>query len=160
MVTEQILKPMSDERWFETIKDFFEQQLPFDRFLGIRVTEVKRGWARMCLPFREELIGDPFRPALHGGVISTMADVAAGAAALSTLPYGSKCSTVDLRVDYLLPGRSCDIWAEGSVLRTGSNVAVINVEVTQQPDPAGPVLRIATGRAVYMLKPAHRKSAG
>lgn len=143
---------MSDERWFAQIKEFFEQSIAFDRYLGLRVVEIKHGWARMQLPYRPEFLGDPFRPALHGGVISTMVDVAAGAAALSTLPYGSKCSTVDMLVDYLLPGSACDLWAEASVLRSGSTVAVINVEILQQPEDT--MLRIATGRAVYSLKSA------
>ena len=150
---------MSDERWFATIREFFDHRLAFDRHLGIVVAELNSGWALMRLPFRPELLGDPFRPALHGGVISTMVDVAAGAAALTTLPFGSRCSTVDLRVDYLLPGQECDIWAEGTVLRSGSSVAVINVEITQRPDPAQESLRIATGRAVYSLKPAPEASA-
>ncbi|MBT9585937.1 PaaI family thioesterase [bacterium] len=145
---------MSQDRWFVTIKEFFEQLIAFDRHLGIEVVEIKRGWSRMRLPYRPEFLGDPFRPALHGGVISTMVDVAAGAAALSTLPSGSKCSTVDMRVDYLLPGLPCDLWAEGTVLRTGASVAVINVEITQRPEQES--LRIATGRAVYSLKSAGR----
>jgi uncharacterized protein (TIGR00369 family) len=143
---------MSDERWLATIREFFEERIAFDRHLGIELADIRPGWARMRLAYRPEFLGDPFRPALHGGVISTMVDVAAGAAALSTLPFGSRCSTVDMRVDYLLPGRPCDLWAEGTVLRTGSSVAVINVEVTQRPGQES--LRIATGRAVYSLKPA------
>lgn len=143
-----------DERWFTTLKKFFEENIAFDRYLGIRVDDLRPGWARMHLPYRPELLGDPIRPALHGGVLSTMVDVAAGAAALTTLPFGSKCSTVDLRVDYLLPGKPLDLWAEGTVLRSGNRVAVINVEVTQQTADQQ-TLRIATGRAVYNLKPAH-----
>lgn len=142
-----------DQRWFTTLKTFFEENIAFDRYLGIKMADLKPGWARIHLPFRPELLGDPIRPALHGGVLSTLVDVAAGAAALTTLPYGSKCSTVDLRVDYLLPGRALDIWAEGTVLRSGNSVAVINVEVTQET-VEGQTLRIATGRAVYSLKPA------
>jgi uncharacterized protein (TIGR00369 family) len=142
----------SQAEWLAVIKQFFEQQIAFDRYLGLKVEEVQPGQARLRLPYRPEFLGDPFRPALHGGVISTLVDVAAGVAATSTLPFGSKCSTVDLRVDYLLPGRPADLWAEAVILRGGRSVAVVNVEVTQQHDSE--LLKIATGRAVYSLKPA------
>lgn len=143
---------MTDENWLATVKEFFEERIAFDRYLGLQVDQVKPGWVRVRLPFRPEFLGDPFRQALHGGVISTVVDATAGAAALSTLPHGSRCSTVDMRVDYLLPARPEELVAEGSVLRTGNQVAVINVDVFQ-----GEQQRIATGRAVYSLKAAKNR---
>jgi len=141
---------MSEEdKWMDTVREFFEQHIAFDKHLGLLIDDLRPGWVRVRLPFRPEFVGDPFRKALHGGVISTVVDATAGAAALSTLPYGSRCSTVDMRVDYLLPAQALELIAEATVLRTGNSVAVINVEVFQ-----GENQRIATGRAVYSLKPA------
>lgn len=140
---------MTDEKWMATVKEFFEEHIAFDKHLGLLIVDLKPGWVSVRLPFRPEFLGDPFRKALHGGVISTVVDATAGAAALSTLPYGSRCSTVDMRVDYLLPAQPEELRAEGTVLRTGNQVAVINVEVFQ-----GENQRIATGRAVYSLKAA------
>ena len=131
-----------------TVREFFEQHIAFDKHLGLLIDDLRPGWVRVRLPFRPEFVGDPFRKALHGGVISTVVDATAGAAALSTLPYGSRCSTVDMRVDYLLPAQALELIAEGTVLRTGNSVAVINVDVFQ-----GDNQRIAAGRAVYSLKP-------
>lgn len=140
---------MDEAKWMATIKEFFEEHIAFDKHLGLEVEDLRPGWVRVRLPFRAEFVGDPFRKALHGGVISTVVDATAGAAALSTLPYGSRCSTVDMRVDYLLPAQAETLIAEGTVLRSGNQVAVINVEVFQ-----GEGQRIATGRAVYSLKAA------
>jgi len=140
---------MVDEKWMATVKEFFEDHIAFDKHLGLLIEEVRPGWVRVRLPFKPEFLGDPFRKALHGGVISTVVDATAGAAALSTLPYGSRCSTVDMRVDYLLPAQPQELLAEGRVLRSGNQVAVINVDVIQ-----GENQRIATGRAVYSLKAA------
>ena len=142
---------MEQNKWMATVKEFFEEHIAFDKHLGLLIDDLRPGWVRVRLPFRPEFLGDPFRKALHGGVISTVVDATAGAAALSTLPYGSRCSTVDMRVDYLLPAQPEDLIAEGSVLRTGNQVAVINVEVYQ-----GENQRIATGRAVYSLKAAKK----
>lgn len=138
-----------EDKWIPLVKNFFEEQVAFDRYLGLQVDELRPGWVRVRLPYKPEFLGDPFRKALHGGVISTVIDATAGAAALSTLPYGSRCSTVDMRVDYLLPAQPEELVAEATVLRSGNKVAVINVEVYQ-----GQQQRIATGRAVYNLKPA------
>lgn len=139
---------MKQAEWFDQIRDFFEEKIAFDKHLGIRLEEIECGRALLRLPFRPEFVGDPFRPALHGGIIATMVDVAAGVASLSTLPYGSLCSTVDMRVDYLLPGQPQDLLAEAVVVRSGNRVAVVNVDIRQ--DEA----HIASGRAVYNLKPA------
>ena len=137
------------QQWFQTIVHFFEREIAFDAFLGLRVEHVEEGHGRLHLPYRKDYLGDPFRPALHGGIIAVMVDTAAGVAALSSLPPGSKCSTVDMRVDYLLPGLADDLWAEARVVRSGNRVAVINVEVSQRDHRL-----VAAGRAVYSLRPA------
>ena len=53
---------------------FLEEQVAFNRYLGVQVAALTEGFARLELPFRDELVGDPFRPALHGGALSALAD--------------------------------------------------------------------------------------
>ena len=130
---------------YRQLKRFFEESIAFDKHLGIVIDEMEKGFAKLSLPFRPEFMGDPFRPALHGGVTSTLVDVAAGVAALSTVPLGSKCSTVDMRVDFLRPGKPTDLVALAKVVRMGSRVAVCNVQVYQDDE------QIAEGRAVYSM---------
>jgi uncharacterized protein (TIGR00369 family) len=127
---------------------YFKDFIPFNRFLGIQVTAAEEGWVRMELPFREEFIGDATRPALHGGVISTLIDTCGGFAVFTAIPFGDKCSTIDLRVDYLAPGRSETLIAEGKVVRVGNRVGVVDIRCFQpsQPDKA-----IATGKGVYNI---------
>ena len=136
---------------FQFIKGFFETEIAFDRYMGLRVEEVSEGRALCCLPFKEQFVGDPWRPALHGGVTSMLVDVCAGIAALSTLPLGSRCSTVDMRVDYLRPAGPRDLWARSEVLRTGSQVAVVDVAVFQKSEGGEPQ-QVALGRAAFSLK--------
>ena len=135
---------------FAVIKKFFEEDLAFDRYLGLLVEEVREGYARCRIPYKPELLGDPFRPALHGGVTSALVDASTGLAAISTLPLGSLASTVDLRVDYLRPGAPQDLFAEAQVLRSGSQIAVIEVLIYQETDCER--IETARGRAVYSLK--------
>jgi uncharacterized protein (TIGR00369 family) len=124
-----------------------EQNIPFNRVLGIRVAKVDRGQVRMEIPFREELIGDASRPAIHGGVISSLADTAGGAAVWSALDdMKSRVSTIDLRIDYLRPGRAELLVAEAIVVRVGRRVGVVDVRLFH---PSAPEDTVATAKGVY-----------
>ena len=119
---------------------------PFNRLLGIKGESLGPGRVVMTLPARDELVGDPRRPALHGGVVSTLIDTAGGAAAWSALAPGESVSTVDLSVDYLEPaGLGAPLRAEAELLRKGNRVCHVRVSVTQ-----GDVL-VADGRGVYSI---------
>jgi uncharacterized protein (TIGR00369 family) len=121
-----------------------EDHVPFNRHLGVRGESVGEGRCVLRLPVREELIGDPRRPAIHGGAISSLMDAAGGVAAWSALGEGETVSTVDLSVDYLEPGGLAgDLRAEALLLRKGNRVCHVRITVTQ-----GEVL-VAEGRAVY-----------
>lgn len=126
-----------------------QQLIPFNKFLGIEIEDARDGWAKLTLPYRPEFIGDAMRPALHGGVISTLIDVCGGFAVWTTIRLEDRISTIDLRVDYLSPGLTEPLVAEGSVVRTGNRVGVVDVRVYH---PATPDKTIATGKAVYNIK--------
>ena len=121
-----------------------EEVVPFNRLLGIRGESAAEGRCVLRLPIRPELVGDPRRPAIHGGVISSLMDTAGGVAAWSALGEDETVSTVDISVDYLEPGGlGDDLRAEAVLLRKGNRVCHVRVSVTQ-----GAVL-VAEGRAVY-----------
>src|SRR5271165_1140368 len=52
------------------LKQMMESFIPFNAFLGVRATHIHKELLRLEVPFRAELVGDPIRPALHGGVLS------------------------------------------------------------------------------------------
>jgi uncharacterized protein (TIGR00369 family) len=121
-----------------------EDDVPFNRLLGMKGESVAEGRCVLRLPIRAELVGDPRRPAIHGGVISSLMDTAGGVAAWSALGEDQTVSTVDLSVDFLEPaGMEGDLRAEALLLRKGNRVCHVRVSVTQ-----GAVL-VAEGRAVY-----------
>ena len=96
--------------------------------------EVGEGRAVLAIPFRPELVGDPVRPALHGGVISMLADTAGGAAVMAGVGLEALVSTIDLRVDYLRPGALLELVAEASLVRLGGRVGVARIQVWQDSD--------------------------
>ncbi len=134
----------------ELLKKVAEEYIPFNRFLGVQATRMERGLARLELPFREEFVGDWMRPALHGGVISMLADTAGGMAVWTALEKApSRVSTIDLRVDYLRPGKPERLIAEGTVVRAGRTVGVADIRLFH-PGAEGEV--VATGKGVYAIK--------
>jgi uncharacterized protein (TIGR00369 family) len=115
------------------IRRLLEEQAPFNRLLGIKADHVEAGRAVASLAIRPDFVGDPRRPALHGGVICSLVDTAGGAAAWSTISAGESLSTVDLRVDFLEPARLAGpLRAEASTRRRGSRVCHVRVTVTQE----------------------------
>jgi len=139
----------------EALKQMMEDLIPFNRFLGIKVAEIAKTHIHLTLPFRKEFIGDPMRPAMHGGVMSTMADVAGGLAVWADLddPRG-RVATIDLRVDYLRPGRLETIDAKAHVVRKGNRVGVVDVVLFH---PSHPDETVATGKGVYNLVMAKKE---
>jgi uncharacterized protein (TIGR00369 family) len=125
--------------------------VPFNRYLGMRGESASEGRCVLVLPVRGELVGDPRRPAIHGGVLSTLIDTAGGVAAWSALGDDETVSTVDLRIDYLEPaGLSGDLRAEAELVRRGGRMCHVRMSVTQ-----GDVV-VAEGRGVYNI---HRRGA-
>lgn len=126
-----------------------EEFAPFNKLLGIRSESVESGRCVLTLPVRPEFVGDPRRPALHGGVLSALIDTAGGAAAWSALAPGESVSTVDLRVDYLEPaGLGAPLRAEAELVRKGNRVCHVRIALTQDG------VLVAEGRGVYNI---HRR---
>ncbi len=138
---------------------FYEESIPFNRWLGMRVESLGAGSCRMCIPFRDELVGDPFRPALHGGVTATLADAAGGLVvfeALGTLQ--ARVSTIDLRVDYYAPAELRDLIAEATLCNLGQRVGVARI-LLHHGDPNR---LIAEGKGVYNIarRPPNERMQG
>lgn len=133
----------------EVLRQVMEELIPFNRYLGVKVAIVRKGFVRLEVPFREELVGDPMRPALHGGVLSALGDAAGGAAVWAGIDDDkARISTIDLRIDYLRPARLVAVAAEATVVRLGNRVGVADVRMFNV-DAADDT--IATVKCVYNI---------
>ena len=133
----------------EMVKQIMDDLIPFNRYLGIRVKELRLGHAVLELPFRDEFVGDPVRRVLHGGVLSTLIDTCGGAAVWTQVELEDRVSTVDLRVDYLRPAPGADLICEGTVQRLGNRVGVVEMRLYT---PVNPGRLLATGKGVYNIR--------
>lgn len=122
--------------------------VPYIRFLGIEFD--RRGDELTgLLNFDEKLIGNPFLPAIHGGVtaaflettsIITLSwdylwpDIESGAITTEQMEAGDLPrlpKTIDFTVDYLRSGLPRDAYARATVSRAGRRYASVRVEAWQ-----------------------------
>jgi len=66
---------------------------------------------------------------VHGGVIFTLADTAMSMALLSVLPEGTVVSTIEAKINFMLPVRSGELLAEGKIVHQGRSTAVVEATV-------------------------------
>lgn len=149
-------QPIDAEAGDALLRKVFEENVPFNRVLGLKVESLDADAPKLRFDMRPDLIGNPRKQILHGGVISAVLDVAAGFAIhLAVIRQQTEeqrekhfpsIGTIDLRVDYLRPGRGHYFIATGRVVRLGNRVAVAHMELVND---AGEL--IATGGAAYMV---------
>jgi uncharacterized protein (TIGR00369 family) len=137
------------------LRAVFEQYVPFNRVLGLKIASTDPERPQLRFDMKPELIGNPAREILHGGVISAALDVAAGYAIFLALLAQNPAlkeesfpnmGTIDLRVDYLRPGRGSYFLASARVVRLGNRIAVTHMELVNDAAEL-----IATGSAAYVV---------
>ncbi len=130
-----------DER--ARINRHFFDLVPLNQAMGITLEDLGRGTARLVLPYRRDLVGDPVSGVLHGGAITALMDAACGAAVFMALPERVPIATLDLRIDYLRRGEpGADVICDAEVIRTTRSVAFTRA-IAHHGDPADPVAAAA-----------------
>lgn len=110
--------------------------LGFPRHNGIRLLEAGEGCAVVEAAItRESLNPQGF---VHGGLMFTMADVAAGCACLT---HGRGVVTLGASASYLAPARGATLRARATEEHCGKTTGVYRVEVT---DPEGKTVAVFT----------------
>ncbi len=124
------------------------QGVPYIGYLGVQFD--RRGdELTAILPFRDDLIGNPFLPALHGGATAAFLEVASiielswsilweemeqgrrDPASLGPGDLPPMPKTIDFTVDYLRTGLPRDAYARARVNRSGRRYASVHVEAWQ-----------------------------
>lgn len=115
--------------------------VPYIQYLGVQFD--RRGdELTAVLPFREDLIGNPMLPAIHGGVTAAFLEITA----IVELTWTSNWSdleagktdlplrlpkTIDFTIDYLRSGLPRDAYARARVNRAGRRYGSVHVEAWQ-----------------------------
>lgn len=109
---------LTAEEALKLVGEMFVYHMPFNRALGLELERYEKEFAQLAFNNQPMMVGNWAQSILHGGVIASALDVAAGLVCVgSTLTRHetisedelrqrmSRMGTIDLRVDYLRPGR-------------------------------------------------------
>lgn len=117
---------------------------PYWELLGLELTDVKKGWARVRLAFDRKLV-HPLGIA-HGGAVFSAADSAVAMALIGLVDRSETFTTVEMKLNYLKPFERGSITAEAVITHKGSRTALGEVDVR---DDEGNL--VAKGLATYMI---------
>ena len=122
--------------------------IPYIQFLNVSF-ERRGDELTAILPFRDDLVGNPFLPALHGGATAAFLEVSCvfeltwstvweaietGVMSPDEIAIGQNLTmpkTIDFTVDYLRSGLPRDAYARAVVNRSGRRYASVSVEAWQ-----------------------------
>ena len=143
-----------ETRNFEQLREVFEEKIPFNKMMGLKLLEAADGRATMRFDRKPEFIGNFELGILHGGVISAALDVIGAGAVLSQFVAEGTLlgiGTVDLRVDYLRPASGGHFICTGTVMRPGRILASTRMELHNDGGKL-----CAIGTAIYRLSREER----
>jgi len=150
---------MQQDEMFEQLINFWNNSMPFNQLLGLNITRFDAKKSEIRFAWDDKLIGNPMQKILHGGVTASALDLAGGTVVAAnvisklseitpeiTQKCLSKVSTIDLRTDYLRPGRGEEFIVTSHLIRNGSKVAVARMEMHNELGE-----HIAFGTGTYMV---------
>lgn len=137
-------EPVGDA--FEAFARHFAEH-PLHRALGVRLEERREDFARISIAPSAVTQGG-VAGGLHGGVLAALVDIVM-LAALSTghRPGQVPAGTADLNITYLRPALGARIYAEGTVVKRGRQLAMIEVSILDEEDRL-----CARGRTLYAFR--------
>jgi acyl-CoA thioesterase len=142
--------PELDEATRQSIVAFFDaDHASFGQTIGMRVADVRRGYARLELDVRPGLK----QPAgvLHGGASFGLADTAVAIAMRPLYGIAAVLLTIEMKINYLEPIVEGTVTAEAYVLRSSRRSAYAEVDVWAQGKLA------ARATTTYMIRDARPK---
>jgi len=141
----------------DSLKEIFEEKVPLNKLMGVKLESLDHEGTRIKLFMKDILIGNYVQGILHGGVISALLDLSGTVTAWSgilrdrkkrspdeVIAAISRIATIDLRVDYLRPGRGDYFLASGTILRIGNKIAVTRMQLHNDQN-----VLIAVGTGTY-----------
>ncbi|MDQ7977171.1 PaaI family thioesterase [Paraburkholderia sp. SARCC-3016] len=119
---------------------------PFVEHLGVRVVSAADGASEVVLPLAPDHLNT--WNVAHGGVTMTLSDVALAMAARSLAADGVGVVTVEMKVNFMQPGRG-ELRATGRVLHRSTTMAYCEGEIR---DEEGHFVAKALGTFKYMRR--------
>jgi uncharacterized protein (TIGR00369 family) len=97
------------------------------RLIGAQLSELRPGYCRIELPFRQELTQQ--HGYIHAGIVSTIVDSAGGFAGFTLFPALSSVLTAEYKLNLLAPAAGERLIAVGEVVKSGRTLVITRGEV-------------------------------
>jgi uncharacterized protein (TIGR00369 family) len=117
---------VSNPRFAEEIKESFAKQ-SIMTLIGAELVAVEPGIVEIALPYRSDLAQQ--HGYLHAGIVTTIADSAAGYASYTLMPAGAEVLSVEFKVNLLRPARGASFLARAEVIKPGRTLTVARADV-------------------------------
>lgn len=124
-----ILDEYQADKLYERVSKSFEKQ-SFLSLIGAKIEHVEKRKVTISCESKGTLLQQ--QGLLHGGVITTLADVAGGYAALTTMPENAEVLTVELKINLMRPAIANKIIAIGEVIKAGKTLAIVEATVIDE----------------------------
>ncbi|KPI46153.1 hypothetical protein IM33_20155 [Clostridioides difficile] len=118
-----------NEKLYNKINDSFKKQ-NFLSLIGAELEHVENGKVIITCKRKDSLTQQ--QGLLHGGVVTSLADVSCGYAALTTMPEDSEVLTVEFKINLIRPAISDKIIATGRVIKAGRTLVITESTVTDE----------------------------
>ncbi|MCM2459337.1 PaaI family thioesterase [Pseudomonas sp. CG7] len=115
---------------------------PFNVWLGLQVTKVGSDTIELRVPGRAEFVGTAALQRVHGGVISSLVDVACGYTVMAATGCGT--STVDLHTDFHRGANLGELRIIGELIHRGNRLSCAHARIS---DGSGAL--VASGRGNF-----------
>ena len=100
--------------------------------IGIAMLDCGPGWCEANLMLQPRHL--QHTGIVHAGVQTTLADHAAGCAAVTMIPPGQYVLTAEFKLNLLRPAQGTSLWCRAQVLKPGRTVVVVESEVYAEQD--------------------------
>ena len=107
------------------------EKIPYAQALGVNPLLIGEEFT-LVMPFNQSNIGNPALPALHGGAISGLMEIAAIAQLFISTDGTGLSKPIGINVDYLRRGKPQDTYARALIFKQGSRVANVRVRAWQE----------------------------
>lgn len=119
------------DRLLDRIEVLFDRQ-NFAALLGMRLHLVEAGRVVVEMPPDKRLTQQ--HGVLHAGATTTLADTAAGFAALTMMPEGADVMSVEFKINLMAPGKGNLFRADARVLRAGRTITTVEARAQARGD--------------------------
>lgn len=111
----------------QTLMEKVPKVQPLWNFLGIKLVDIKKGWARLKLPYSEKII-QPYG-AVHGGAIFSLADSAFAMALIGLTERGERFTTIEMKINYIRPFTKGEVTADAKIIDKVRRYAIGDVTI-------------------------------